>query len=55
MHTVSKFKFFIHIIAIVKLKTNKSKTWKGGGETGKKDLFLQLFQIAVSPWIQASI
>jgi len=48
MHTVSKFKFFIHIVAMVKLKKTNQKLERGR-KTGKKGVFLQLFPSAVSP------
>jgi len=48
MHIVSKFQFFIHIFAMVKLK-KRIKSLKGGKKTGKNGEFLQLFQNAVSP------
>ena len=35
---------------MVKLKKTNKKLERGGG-TGKKGVFLQLFQIAVSPWM----
>ena len=45
MHSVSKFQFFIHIFAMVKLKKTNQKFERGGGETGKNGVFLQLFQL----------
>ena len=50
MHIVSKFQFFIHIFAMVKLKKTSPK-FERGEKTGKNGVFLQLFQSAVSPWI----
>ena len=48
MHTVSKFKIFIHIIAMVKLKKTNQKLERGG-KTGKKRRVFETFLIAVSP------
>jgi len=46
MHIVSKFQFFIHIFAMVKLKKTNPK-FERGEKTGKNGVFLQLFQSAL--------